>query len=813
MLVMKFGGSSVATPDRVSHVVKLVLEAYKKHDARAVVFSAFGGVTDDLLAAAERAGKGDASYREVLQRIDDRHREAVLSLVPTEIQFNILHDVGELIRELRDILHGIYLLRENGARSRDFVLSFGERLSARIITSVLRRRMEQVVFLDTRDVIKTTSDFGNAAVLEERSYLGIQKFFEANKGLVIVTGFIGSTLTCETTTLGRGGSDLTASLIGAAIGAKSIQIWTDVSGVLTADPRKVHDVRSIPRLTYSEAMEMSHFGAKVIYPPTMAPAMRAGIPLEIKNTFKPEDPGTLVSRTAVPSDGMVTGLSSIDHVSLLQVKGSGLIGVAGVSQRLFGALARRGISIILISQASSEHSICFAVSPKDGDQAERILSREFELEIERGQIEPVICDHDCSVIAAVGEGMRHIPGIAAKFFSAMARGRINVMAIAQGSSEFNISVIVKREDETPALRALHQVLFEEDDTVASLFLVGTGLIGKQLLKIIAGMEGKPNAPKIRVVGLANSRKMLIRRLGIPSELWQDQWVDEAEDINLQAFRDRMFQGDLPHPVWVDCTAGEQTAAEYVRVLAHRIPVVAANKRALSGSQEHFEQILETSRRLAVPFLFETNVGAALPVIAAIRNLVASGDQVRRIEAVLSGTLSYLFNTYDGSRSFSDVVAEAQKNGFTEPDPREDLNGMDVARKLTILARLAGHQINLDDVEVENLVPQSCEPGLQGLLKGLEDHEQQFQDRYQAAQAEQCKLRYLAVFEQGKVRIGLRAVGPEHPAYGLSGSDNLIAVHSDQYRNSPLVVRGPGAGAEVTASGVLTDILRAAHYIV
>ena len=815
MIVMKFGGTSVATPENIKKIFEIVAEARKNQGATAVVCSAFGGVTNGLIRLSKLAAERSGDLQPELATLKTRHQDAVTKLVASAWQEEALTATNALLSDLSDVLQGVYLLREASVRSLDFIMSFGERLCNQIVSYAMRSYFPDTEYLDARRIITTDETFGLAQVDWDVTRRQIRDYFNEHKGLQIVTGFIAATPDHRTTTLGRGGSDYTVSLLGAALECKEIQIWTDVSGVLTSDPRKVKGTLPVTSMSYEEAMEVAHFGAKVIYPPTMAPAMSAGIPLRIKNTFEPDAPGTLIGEKSQTVDG-VCSITSIDSVTMLQLKGAGLIGVAGSASRLFGALARAGISVILISQASSEHSICFAVKPEVGQLAMDVVAAEFEYEIVKGRVDRVTMEEELSVIALVGEGMRERPGITGLIFGALGRNRINVEAIAQGSSEINISFVIKREQERHALRVLHDAFFVAP-CITRVFLVGYGQIGKTLMGQLTRLQqSRENLPTIKVCGLLNSRAMVLDESGLDTEeggITRENYAEllaagKAPDLSeLMTMMKRW-----PNCILVDCTAGAQIPTLYQECLAHGISVVTPNKVANTGSYEHWRCLQELGKPSNVDFFYEANVGAGLPVIGTLRELLESGDEVQTIEAVLSGTLSYLFNNFAPGDSFTSLLRQAKEEGFTEPDPRDDLSGMDVARKILILARESGLALELSDVSIENLVPESLRQlnSVEAFFEGLEAEEHHFSNKLEAASAEGKVLRYVASLNNGKACIGLQAVGPDHPSFNLSACDNIVSFTTTRYAKTPLVVRGPGAGGGVTAAQCLTEILRIAR---
>lgn len=813
MRILKFGGSSVATPQRIQEVVAIVSVA-RERNCRAVVFSAFGGVTDQLISMARQAEAGDEDFARSFQELELRHITTVRELISVTNQSQVMGQVKMMLNELEDVLQGIQLVGELTPRTLDFIMSFGERLSNYIISRTLTDRGIPAGFLDTRSVIRTNDKFGKALVNMETTQELLSKHFAASTELQIVTGFIGSTNKGVTTTLGRGGSDLTASILGACLDAEAIEIWTDVSGIMTADPRKVRKAFPVKHVTYEEAQEMSHFGAKVIYPPTMQPAMVRNIPIWIKNTFEPEAYGTLISGEPDQTDLPIKGISSIGHVALVRVQGAGMIGVVGVAQRIFGALAKAGINTILISQASSEHSVCFAVNPDQAELSRQVLLEAFAFEVQRGQISDIVVEDNMCVVAVVGENMRSTPGIAGKVFQALGRNGVNVAAIAQGSSELNISVVISRKDEQKALIAVHDAFFLSGLKTANLFFIGVGLIGSTAIDMLLKQRDKLRETlkiDLRIIGMCNSRKMLFDLNGIDENDWKHQLDTKGGPQSLDAFLAHAASLNLPGSIMVDCTSAEEVAARYHGILKNSISIVTPNKKACSGSMARYQALHREALRRDVSFLYETNVGAGLPLIKTLQEMHHTGDTIHSVEGVLSGTLSYLFNEYNGSRPFSQLVAEAREKGFTEPDPRDDLNGMDVARKLLILAREIGLPLELADIQMEPLLPAGLfdAPDTEAFLQDLPSVDEAFKARYEEARDAGKKLRYIAKVSAEVARISLQQVDETHPCYGLQSTDNLILIHSDCYSNRPMVVAGPGAGPKVTASGVVGDIIKSA----
>lgn len=824
MKVMKFGGSSVGTPAMIERVIEICTAASRTQRI-AVIVSAFQGVTNQLISLSNQAYRVSESWRDALTELERRHLDVVERLIPVTNRPTIVAEIKVMMNELGDTLTGIALLREVTPRTLDLVMSFGERLSATIIAAAMSASHPELVaqFTDARFLITTDEKFGNASPLMEPTTRAIRDHFariaseeKANgKPIVpIITGFIGSTHRHETTTLGRGGSDYTSALVAAAMNAEDLEIWTDVDGILTADPRKVPKAFPLEYLTYEEALELCHFGAKVIYAPTMQPVLEKKIPLAIKNTFNPTIPGTRVGDKPPQHQHAITAISSIDDIVLLRIQGSGMMGVVGIAMRLFGALARERISVILITQASSEHTICLAVAPEQSEQAADLINQEFLLERQAGLINDVVTEHNLSVISIVGENMRNRPGISGRLFSALGRNGINVIAIAQGSSELNISTVIERSQEVKALRVIHDEFFLSHYRTINAFIVGSGLIGGTLLKQIEEHSEHIAEDHIdlRVVGVCNRRTMTINPAGIPGSHLLDA-PKSGEKGDVTQFVTSIKGLNLPNAVFVDCTASDEVTRLYPEILRSHIAIVTPNKRAQSGTMEEYLQLKDISRRTDAPFLFETSVGAGLPVISTLRDLRKSGDRIIKIEAVLSGTLSYLFNSFTGGKPFSQLVREAQELGFTEPDPRDDLCGLDVGRKIIILAREAGANLEQADVVIDNLVPPAARDAkdIATFWATLAEYDDAMETRRSQASSRGARLCYIASFsDSGGAQTSLSEIDANHPFWGLSGSDNIISFTTERYRERPLVVKGPGAGAEVTAAGVLADILRLAR---
>ncbi|MGE5621128.1 MAG: bifunctional aspartate kinase/homoserine dehydrogenase I [archaeon] len=817
MKVLKFGGSSVSSPERIKNVIDIVSGTLGNAGAPAVIFSAFQGVTDALIEAGMRAASGDSSYQLLFDKIQARHFQAVKELVSEERVQPAAEFVSKLLSDLKQVLHGICLVREMSHRSLDYIMSFGERLSAFIISESFLSQGIRAGFLDSREVIKTDKSFGNAIVDFAATGELIRHYFEDKDHLQVVTGFIGSTADNETTTLGRGGSDYSASIFGSVLDAEEIEIWTDVDGVMTADPRKVKKAFSIETMSYEEAMEMSHFGAKVIHPPTMRPAMMKNIPIRIKNTFNPSFPGTLITAHGNGKKNLITGITSISNVALVRVQGSGMVGVAGIARRIFGAMADGSISIILISQASSEHSICFAILPKFAQKAKELIEKELRYEISEGFVNQVAVESNLAIVAAVGGNIRGTTGISGKVLQALGRNGINIAAIAQGSSKLNISMVIPRHDESKALNAIHDAFFLSDLKSINLFVVGTGLIGRTLFQQIRNqLEFLYTNLKIevRIIAVGNTRRMLFDYEGIDVDKWEERLFSEGEQTNPDLYVERMIKSNLPNSIFVDCTSSEVIMLKYLEILSSSISIVTPNKKANSSNYEYYLQLQKAAQKHSANFLYETNVGAGLPVISTLHDLVFSGDKVHKIQGVLSGTLSYIFNVFDGKTSFSEIVLDARKKGYTEPDPREDLNGLDVARKLLILVRESGYKLELEDIDVENLIPEELRGDISQdeFLEKLSCFDTYYEEKRKKAADEGKRLRYVATYSNGKAAVKLTAVDSQHPFYSLTSNDNIIAFTTVYYSERPIVIQGPGAGAVVTSGGIFADIVRIANYL-
>lgn len=819
MKVLKFGGSSVANAERIKALIEIIKGYDNETERFTIVCSAFGGITDMLIEMSTKASRADESYKELLEEFYTRHNEAAETLLTGTALTESKAVLDDQYHTLGSLLYGISLVREASKRTMDYVLSFGERSSNFLIAAALRQDSIDAHYLDARQIIKTNKEFGAASVDKKLTYELINTYYAEHKGIHIVTGFISSDIGGLTTTLGRGGSDYTAAILAGALDASVLEIWTDVDGVLTTDPRKVKKAYSIKQLSYNEAMEMSHFGAKVIYPPTIQPALEKKIPIYIRNTFNPTFIGTKIDEHVDPvmDDRKIKGISAMSDISLITLEGTGMIGIPGIAARLFGSLAQQKINIVLITQASSEHSICFAINKSQTNIAISTIEEEFEKEIGAQKINPVKVEKELSILAVIGENMRNIPGIAGKLFSAMGKNGVNVVAIAQGSSELNISFVISAKDQNKALNLIHDSLFLSAARTIHVYMMGVGLIGKTLLSQIQNQHKSlidNQDIDIKIVGLANSRKMHFNAEGVEIDTWDSSLAQSELSSNIDGFVDMMIDQNLANSIFIDCTASKDIPKYYKKVLSNSISITTPNKVATSSSQDQYDELKKIARAKQVEFMYETNVGAGLPVISTLRSLLDSGDQIIKIEAVLSGTLSYIFNTFNSEVSFANVVKEAKEQGYTEPDPREDLSGTDVARKVIILGRESGIQLGLDNVAIKPLLSDAAVAAdtIDAFFKVLEVEASHYQTMIQKAESKKQKLRFIASIENGVAQAALQSVDASSPFYSLEGSDNMIVFTTRRYNQRPLVVKGPGAGAEVTAAGIFSEIIQLAQKV-
>jgi aspartokinase/homoserine dehydrogenase 1 len=807
MKVLKFGGTSVGSVANI-RIVKGILD--QQEGPCAVVVSAFGGVTDQIIRMATLASERDISFRREMADLRKRHVEAVRELVTDEARELCLREVNSLTKELHEALQGIYLLQDLSSKTLDFLLSFGERLSATIIA----RFVEGAAYVDSRDLIHTDSGFGNATVHFDITNERIRNRINNLTQTVILPGFIASDDRGRTTTLGRGGSDYTAAIIAAATGASVLEIWTDVNGFMTADPRIVPKAYTVECMSYEEAMELSHFGARVIYTPTLTPAYKENIPIRVKNTFNPTEPGTLISRDVkCRQNEMIKGISSINDITLVTVRGAGMVGKTGTSARVFSSLARYHVNVILITQASSEMTISFAVTPADAAIAVTALEEEFTVEIRHREEMEVEVISGLSIIAIVGEGMRHKPGISAILFKSLGRNGISVIATAQGSSELNISVVIRREALKKALNVIHEGFFLSEIRELHLYLAGAGKVGQRLVAQLEQQQEKliqSHKLKVNLVGVTNSRNMVVDPAGIAPASCRER-LKQGEKADLEAYVEQILNLNLRNSVFIDCTASEAVAGCYGQLIDAYISVVTANKIACSSEYKHYAQLKRNAIDRGVKFSFETNVAAGLPVISTINDLLRSGDRILKLEAVVSGTLNYIFDTLDEDVPLSRAIRMAMEEGYSEPDPRLDLSGTDVKRKLLILARESGYPLEEEEIEVEPFLPGGLfEGSLDTFWKQVEQLDGTFEQKRKDLAGRGLKWRYLATLEEGRGRMGLVEVDASHPVYPLEASNNIILITTDRYREHPLIVKGYGAGADVTAAGVFADIIRVAN---
>lgn len=810
MKVLKFGGTSVGTVKSLTHVKRIV---ESEEEPVIVVVSALGGITDMLIATARMASKGDTSYLQNYAKIIERHNDVINGMVPKDKLLDVHSVVDPLLEELGNIYRGVALIKDLSSRSLDIIVSYGERLSSAIISRII----DSAQYFDSRNFIKTVRQFNKHVVDFPTTESLVRSVFDRFSGKVaVVPGFISSDKeNGDITNLGRGGSDYTASIIAASLNARLLEIWTDVDGFMTADPRVISNAYVIDQLSFVEAMELCNFGAKVVYPPTIYPVFHKNIPIIIKNTFNSAAPGTKISNDVVHEDSRaIKGISSISDTSLVTVSGLGMVGVIGINSRIFQCLAQNGISVFLVSQASSEHNTTFALKSDDADLAVAVLNKEFEKEIEIGEITSITAEKNLATVAVVGENMKHTPGIAGKLFNSLGRSGISVIACAQGASETNISFVVNGDNLRKTLNVIHDSFFLSEYQVLNLFIVGVGHVGKRLIEQIRHQQSnlKDNkALELNVVGIANSHHCIFDRNGIDIEHYADILGKSEMVASPTTICDEIIKMNIFNPVFVDCTATKDIAAMYDRLLSHNVNVVAANKLAASSKYDNYKKLKQIARKRDVKFLFETNVGAGLPIINTINSLINSGDKILKIEAVLSGTLNYIFNVLSEKVPLSKAVMMAKEAGYSEPDPREDLSGKDVVRKLVILSREAGYRIETEDVKKNLFVPESLMQGTtEDFFKNIASIDDEFEKRRAATAQSGRALHFVARLENGEATVGLEEVAPDSPFYSLESSNNVILITTERYKEYPMEIKGYGAGAEVTAAGVFADIISIAN---
>lgn len=809
MKVMKFGGTSVGSVDSILKVKQIVEAA---EEPVIVVVSALGGITDKLINTSQMAANGDAEYEKEYREIVNRHIEMVYTVIPAgEGRTVLLDKVNELLSELKDIFQGIYLIKDLSSKTSATIVSYGERLSSIIAATLIKG----AVWYDSRNFIKTEKKHAKHILDSELTTSLVKETFDEIPQVALVPGFISTDKNSgEVTNLGRGGSDYTASIIAASLNAASLEIWTDVDGFMTADPRVISTAYTINELSYVEAMELCNFGAKVVYPPTIYPVCHKNIPIQIKNTFNPEAPGTIIKQEVDSGSKAIKGISSINDTTLITVTGLGMVGVIGVNFRIFKALAQNGISVFMVSQASSENSTSIGVRNQDAALACEVLNEEFAKEIEMGEISPVVAEMNLATIAIVGENMKHTPGIAGKLFGTLGRNGISVIACAQGASETNISFVVEAKSLRKSLNVIHDSFFLSEYQVLNLFICGTGTVGGSLIEQIRCQQQKlmqERGLKLKVVGIADGHRALFTRAGIDLASYREEMEEKGIPSSAAVLHDEIIGMNIFNSVFVDCTASAEVASLYKEFLMHNISVVAANKIAASSDYSIYSELKQIARRRGVKFLFETNVGAGLPIINTINDLINSGDKILKIEAVLSGTLNYIFNKISADVPFSQTIKMAQEERYSEPDPRIDLSGKDVIRKLVILAREAGYKLEQTDVEKHLFVPSDFFEGpLEEFWKKVPSLDADFEARRRKLESENKRWRFVAKLENGKGSVSLQEVDSKHPFYGLEGSNNIILLTTERYKEYPMMIQGYGAGASVTAAGVFADIMSIAN---
>ncbi|MCG5643220.1 bifunctional aspartate kinase/homoserine dehydrogenase I [Flavobacteriaceae bacterium LSUCC0859] len=810
MNVLKFGGSSVSGAKNIKLVHNIIAEnAYKK---QYIIVSALGGVTDLLLNTAAAAAAQDPKYKDSLQELENRHVLAIKELMPASEQSSVLSVVKGELNTLETLLEGAFLIGEITTKLSDKIVSYGELLSSYIISCYLQSKGLDCKHVDARKLITTKDIQGKTQLNYLLTNQKIQDFEEDNQASIIVMGgFIATSESGISTTLGRGGSDFTAAIVAAALNAKLLEIYTDVSGMYTANPKMVKQARPISEISYEEAMELSHFGAKVLYPPTIEPVLKSHIPILIKNTFEPAAAGTRITENKVLGNQTVQGISHVENVALISLEGPGMVGIPGVSKRFFEVLSQAQISVVFITQASSEHSICVGIDAGDSEEAVRLVNEAFEFEIHQGKIKAVIAEKDLAIIALVGDQMKKHQGLSGKMFATLGKNNVNIRAIAQGSSERNISAVIEKVDVKKALNALHEVFFEENTKQLNLFIMGVGNVGGKLLEQLAKQKTYLKTHlklQVRVVGISNSKTMYFEEGGIDLKIWQAK-LAQGDTADKTQFLEIVKKLNLRNAIFVDNTASEEIASSYAAYLSESISVVTCNKIACASAYPNYKKLKDLARTYNASFLFETNVGAGLPIIDTLKNLVTSGDKIHEIKAVLSGSLNFVFNHFNAQTTFHDIVKQAQEEGYTEPDPSIDLSGIDVMRKILILARESGHTIEITDIENQSFLPkESLETKTnEDFFKSLIKHESSFQALFKSANEKNCKLKYVASFKNGTASVGLQEIPEGHDFYALEGSDNIVQFYTERYPTQPMIIKGAGAGAAVTASGIFADIIR------
>jgi len=813
MQVLKFGGTSVASPENITKI-KNIINGYT--DRTIIVVSAFGGVTDELIHAGVLAEKQDSSYKAILKGIETRHLDAIKALIPITEQSAVLSNAKKELNVLETQLDGAFFIGEITKKLSDKIVSYGELLSSYIIAEYFKSKGIDCAYKDSRELIITRLTNGRTTVNIEKTNTNCSAYFNTSHHKVTVCpGFISRSETGDATTLGRGGSDYTAALYAAALNAAILEIWTDVSGMYTANPKIVKQAKPIAHISYEEAMELSHFGAKVLYPPTIQPALTKGISIRIKNTFDPDADGTLITKSRNEKGKTVRGISHIGDIALLSLEGSGMVGIPGISKQFFEVLSQANINVVLITQASSEHSICIGISVADVTTAVAAVNEAFAYQIERGRINKVVPERSLAIVALVGDNMKNHQGLSGKMFSTLGKNNVNIRVIAQGASERNISCVIDERDVKKALNALHEEFFEENIKQLNLFVMGVGNVGAKFLNQVHQQKKylKENLKlNIRVVGISNSRTMIFDDGGIPLKTWESLLAN-GEKADKTKFFETVNQLNLRNSIFVDNTASEAVSQTYKDYLSNSISVVTCNKIACSSPYANYLELKELARTYNAPFLFETNVGAGLPIIDTLKNLIASGDKIRKIQAVLSGSLNFVFNNFNDTTTFHDVVKHAQEEGYTEPDPKIDLSGVDVMRKILILARESGHRLEMTDIKNDSFLPEEslATDTNESFFASLKKYGKDFQKIYSHATRQDTKLKYVAQFEDGQASVGLQEIPKGHDFYNLEGSDNIVLFFTERYPTQPLIIKGAGAGSDVTASGIFADIIRIGNF--
>ena len=812
MNIFKFGGTSVANSENIGKVIAIVKEN-SIDTPIIVVVSALGGTTDVLLNAARKAEKKDTRYIEDIKSLEKRHIDTASELIINGTQNQVLAKINTYFNELKSILEGIYLINEFSNKTNDKIVSFGEILSSYIISETMKSKNLNASLKNSQELIITDENYTNAKVDFKQTEKNIQGFYKNNTSqIIIVPGFVASTINGENSTLGRGGSDYTASIFAKALNASELQIWTDVSGMFTAHPKLVKQAKPIEHISYKEAMELSHFGAKVLFPPTIQPVLENKIPIRIKNTFAPNEVGTLITSETNGSSTPAKGISHIENIALITVEGSGMIGIAGFTKRILEVLSNAEINVSLVTQASSEHFLCMGINSSDVAEAEKLFNTAFAYEKTQNIIDPLIIEDNLAIIALVGDNMKNHQGISGKMFSSLGKNNVNIRAIAQGASEKNITAVIEQKDVEKALNTLHNTFFEGNTKQLNLFVVGVGNVGGKLLEQIHKQQQfliDEQHLDVRIIGITNSKKMYFNTDGIDLNNWKSNLINNGIALDLDVFSTKVKELNYRNSIFVDNTANAKISTLYADYLRNSIAVVTCNKIACSSEYSKYQELKYLSKKYNAPFLFETNVGAGLPIIDTLKNLILSGDKINKIQAVLSGSLNYIFNNFNAENSFYNVVKEAGNLGFTEPDPRIDLSGIDVMRKILILARESGNILELDDIKNESFLPnESLEANsVEDFLATLEPNAQHFNEIRLNAEKDNCRLKYVAEFDNGKAKVGLQKVPSDHPFYNLDGSDNIVLFFTERYSQQPLIIKGAGAGADVTASGLFADIIR------